>query len=248
MSNFRSVSGKGVSGKINGLEIHIGSVKYFKENEQQFDFSDYDKTISNYQQKGYTTIVVSRSAKVIGVIAVADKIKADSQSALDKIKQLGIKTVMITGDNQKSASAIAEQSGIEEVYAELLPQNKIEKIKELQGNGEIVAMVGDGVNDAPALKQADVGIAIGSGTDIAIESADITLVSNSLESVSKAIHLSRATFKKIKQNLFWAFFYNVIAVPIAFVGVLHPIIAEIAMALSSINVVGNSLRLKKTKL
>ncbi len=197
---------------------------------------------------GFTTILVAEENKIIGIIGISDEIKDDSIKAISSLQKMNLKTVMLTGDNKKAAGTIAKNTGINEVYAELLPEDKINIIKKLQENGEVVAMVGDGINDAPALKQANVGIAIGSGTDIAIESADITLVSGNLTGVVKAIKLSKATFKKIVQNLFWAFFYNVISIPLAIIGLLHPVIAEIAMALSSINVVGNSLRLKKVNL
>lgn len=243
---FKAKTGKGISAMVDNKEIVIGSKKYF--DELNLDYSHYSNEIENYQSKGYTVILVAEEKYVSGVLGIADEIKDDSIHALKELHKLGIKTAMLTGDNNKSAKAIAEKVNIDKVYAELLPRDKIKIVAELQDEGKTVAMVGDGINDAPALKQANVGIAIGTGTDIAIESADITLVSGSLTGVVKAIKLSRATFKKIIQNLFWAFFYNVVAIPLAVLGLLHPVIAEIAMALSSINVVGNSLRLKSVKL
>lgn len=239
---FKSVTGKGVSGKVDGSEILVGSEGYFKELD--IDYSEYKKIIEEYYKNGYTVIFTAMNRKIIGVTGIADEIKSDSLLAISKLHELGLKTVMLTGDNKKSAQAIANNVNIDKVYSELMPEDKINIVKQLQGKGKIVAMVGDGINDAPALKQANVGIAIGTGTDIAIETADITLVSGSLTGVVKAIKLSKATFKKILQNLFWAFIYNVIAIPMAVFGLLHPVIAEIAMALSSINVVTNSLRLK----
>jgi Cu+-exporting ATPase len=243
---FKSTAGRGVSAEIDGCAYFAGSITYFKElGIPLARFKDY---ADRYQQRGYTAVVFARADKTIGIIAVADTVKADSAAALAKLHAMGIKTVMLTGDNTRAAHTIADQVGIDSVYAELMPQDKIRIIKELQTKGATVAMVGDGINDAPALKQAHVGIAIGTGTDIAIEAADITLVGGSLLGVVRAIRLSRATFKKILQNLFWAFFYNIIAVPLAVLGLLHPAIAESAMALSSVNVVSNSLRLKKIKL
>ena len=244
--SFEAVAGKGIKAVIEGESVTAGSIKYFKELD--IDITVFNDEIDSYQDKGYTVILTAINEKLTGIAGISDSIKKDSVNAIRDIHKLGIKTVMLTGDNLKSANTIAEEVGIDEVRAELLPQDKISIIKELQEKGMLVAMVGDGINDAPSLKQADVGIAIGTGTDVAIESADITLVSGSLTGVVKAIRLSKATFRKIMQNLFWAFFYNIIAVPLAVFGLLHPAVAEIAMAFSSINVVGNSLRLKKTSL
>ncbi|MFC1504653.1 heavy metal translocating P-type ATPase [Spirochaetota bacterium] len=242
-ADFRSVSGLGIHAQIEEKEIIVGSVKYFQK--LAINTGTYSKDIDIHLQSGHTVILAAADNEAIGLFAVADAIKEDSAGSIHALKKMGIRTIMLTGDNRRAAESVAKTAGIDEVHAELMPMDKISIIKKLQAEIGTVAMVGDGINDAPALKQADVGIAIGSGTDIAIESADITLVSGSLAGVTRAILLSKATFSKIKQNLFWAFFYNVIALPLAATGLLHPAIAEAAMAASSINVVFNSLRLRK---
>jgi Cu+-exporting ATPase len=183
---------------------------------------------------------VARDGVPLGLVAVSDQIKDDSRAAIFELRRLGMQTLMLTGDNEITGRAVADEVGIGDVRAGLLPDGKVEAIRELQGDGLVVAMVGDGINDAPSLKQADVGIAIGTGTDIAIESADMTLVHGNLTAVVRAVLLSRATFRKIRQNLFWAYFYNTIAIPVAVLGLLHPILAEAAMAMSSITVVANA--------
>jgi Cu+-exporting ATPase len=185
---------------------------------------------------------------MIGLIAVADSLKEDAARAIERLRSEGIETVMITGDNRRTAEAIAREIGIDRVFAEVLPQHKANKIRELQTGGRRVAFVGDGINDAPALVQADLGIAIGTGTDVAIEAGNIVLVKGHLLKVIEALRLSRLTFKTIKQNMFWAFFYNVAAIPLAALGFLNPMIAAAAMAGSSLSVVGNSLRIKRQKL
>jgi Cu+-exporting ATPase len=192
-------------------------------------------------------MITTENKKAIGLVGIADAIKNDSLEVIAKLNMNGFKTIMITGDNERTARAIAKQAGINEVIANVLPEDKAKKVEELQKIG-MTAFVGDGVNDAPALKQANVGIAIGTGTDIAIEAGDIVLTSGSLSGVISAIKLSRETFKKIKQNLFWAFAYNIIAIPVAIAGILHPVIAEIAMALSSVTVVANANLLKRKKI
>lgn len=244
--NFKAVFGKGVEAKINGKKILVGTRKLMEEN--RIDIAFAKETLSKLEQQGKTAMLVAEE-KILGIIAVADTLKADSKEAIQALHKMGFKTVMLTGDNKKTASAIAKQLGIAEVIAEVLPDEKVDVIKRLQKLG-LVAMVGDGINDAPALTQADVGIAIGTGADIAIEAGEITLVRGDLSSLIEAIKLSRATFKTIRQNLFWAFFYNTIAVPVAAFGILAtmlgPLIAVGAMTLSSLSVVLNSLRLKKT--
>ncbi len=190
-------------------------------------------------------LLVSKEIK--GLIAVADTVKDDSKQAISELKNMNFKTVMITGDNERTANAIAKQVGIDQIIANVLPEEKENKVKELQKLG-MVAFVGDGINDAPAIKQANVGIAMGTGTDIAIEAGDIVLARGNLTGVVSAIRLSKETFKKIKQNLFWAYFYNVVAVPLAVLGLLHPVIAEIAMASSSVTVVANANLLRKRKI
>jgi Cu+-exporting ATPase len=192
-----------------------------------------------------TAMLVAADGKLAGAIAVADTLKIDSVAAIKELSDMGLKTVMITGDNQRTADAIAKVVGIDYVFAEVLPDGKVSEVKKLQDEYGLVAFVGDGINDAPALTQANVGIAIGTGTDIAIEASDVTLVRGQLTGVIEAINLSRETFKKIKQNLFWAFFYNVAMIPLAVIGWMHPVLAEIAMATSSVTVVGNANRLRK---
>ncbi len=245
VSGFKVIRGKGVQGFIGKNRILIGSRKLFYENEISLD--GFEEKISNFESHGKTTMIVSKNKKILGIIAVADAIKPDSPEAIRMLNKSGFRIIMLTGDNERTAKAIARLVGIEEVLADVLPEDKSNKIEELQKEGFVV-FVGDGINDAPALKQSNVGIAMGTGTDIAIEAGDIVIVKGSLVGVVQAINLSKATFSKIKQNLFWAFAYNIVAIPIAIAGLLHPIIAEIAMALSSITVVTNANLLRRKKI
>ena len=243
ISQMKSATGLGIIGKIGDDDILVGNRKMFS----QAKIEPIEARIKKLEAEAKTVIIVGYKGTIIGLLAVADTIKADSISAIAALHKMGLKTAMLTGDNQTTANAIAKLVGIDYVVAEVLPENKVDEIKKLQIKFGTVAMVGDGINDAPALKQANVGIAIGTGTDIAIESADITLVQGNLSAVITAINLSHATFRKIKQNLFWAFAYNIIAIPVAILGLLHPVIAEIAMASSSITVVTNANLLRKVK-
>ncbi|MEK6913011.1 MAG: copper-translocating P-type ATPase [Nanoarchaeota archaeon] len=245
VTNFKTLRGRGVEGKIGKNDIVIGNRTLMKEKKISFD--KFIKSIDKFESEGKTTMIVAEKGKVIGVIAVADALKEDSILAIASLNSQGYETVMITGDNEKTARAIAKEAGISNVIANVLPEDKARKVEELQKKG-MVAFVGDGINDAPALKQSNVGIAMGTGTDIAIESGDIVLAKGSLIGVVQAINLSKATFSKIKQNLFWAFAYNVVAIPLAVAGVLHPVVAEIAMALSSITVVTNANLLRRKKI
>jgi len=246
VTNFEAVSGKGVVGTVDGKRISIGNCALMEE--QHIDHSIADEEVRRLEDDAKTSVTISSDGKVCGVIAIADTLKQDSGPAISELKEMGLRVAMITGDNARTANAISLKVGIDRVLANVLPDAKAKEIQRLQKEGFKVAMVGDGINDAPALTQADVGIAIGTGTDIAIEASDVTLVRGDLLAVATAIKLSRATFNKIRQNLFWAFFYNVIAIPVAVFGLLHPVIAEIAMATSSVNVVTNSVRLRRVRI
>ncbi len=236
--------GLGVEAIIDGKKIIVGSQRLASS-----EGIELPEDIYEYAKNGETIITVfEENGEYLGFVTLSDTIKNGAFEAIKALKDLGIKTIMLTGDNEFTAKAVAKQVGIDDVKYNLLPKDKINEIKKLQEDSRVVAMVGDGINDAPSLKQANVGIAIGTGTDIAKEASDITLVKGDLWGVVKAIKLSKATFAKIRQNLFWAFFYNVIAIPLAGLGLLHPVIAEAAMAMSSVNVVTNSLRLKKTSI
>ena len=243
-SDFEAVTGKGVKASLAGTSVLVGSKKLMIQ-EGAIVNGKLDEKLVKLEEQAKTAMLVARDYEIVGIIAVADQIKEDSRQAIAELKKFGLNPVMLTGDNERTAKAIAAEVGIDEVIAGVMPDQKSDKIKELQEQGKIVAMVGDGINDAPALTQAQVGIAIGTGTDVAIESGDIVLVKGDLTAVVKSVRLSRATFTKIKQNLFWAFFYNVVMIPLAIMGMLHPLLAEAAMAFSSVNVVANSRRLRK---
>ncbi|MHA2006696.1 MAG: heavy metal translocating P-type ATPase [Promethearchaeota archaeon] len=249
IDNFESITGKGVKAKINtSIEkiVLVGSKKLM--DEFNVDHSSVESKLREREEEAKTAILVAIDGRLAGILAIADAIKDDSIQALEELKTMGIETVMLTGDNERTAKAIAKKTGISKVIAEVLPDEKVKVVQDLQENDTLVAMVGDGINDAPALTAANVGIAIGTGTDIAIEAADITLVSGKLSGVISAVKLSKKTFQKIKQNLFWAFFYNLVAIPAAIIGLAHPIIAEVAMATSSITVVSNANLLRRANI
>ncbi|MGB2982961.1 MAG: heavy metal translocating P-type ATPase [Candidatus Bipolaricaulia bacterium] len=247
VERFEAVTGKGVRGIVGGEEIFIG--RFDRTALADDNGRELSATVEELEGDGKTVVAVRRGdGRTVGLLAIADRVKTGAREAIDQLSQLGLKVVLLTGDNQRTAEAVGRSLGIEQVIAEVLPDQKLRVIEDLQRNGSIVAMVGDGINDAPALKAANVGIALGTGTDVAIETGDITLVSGEISAVVRAIRLSRATFRKIKQNLFWAVFYNLIAIPLAVLGLLHPLIAEAAMALSSINVVTNANRLRRVRL
>jgi len=246
VESFSYFAGNGIKALIDGKTAICGSISFLEKENVKISDTIKNK-INEFIQQGKTIVGTSYDGILLGTFAISDKIKADAKEVIEKLHKLNLKTIMLTGDNKLAANFIANKAGINNFYANLLPKDKINIVKKLQNKGEVVAMVGDGINDAPALKQADVGIAI-AASDIAIEAADITIPSNNLFGVYKSFIISQKTFQKIKQNLFWAFFYNIIAIPLAMLGLLHPIIAEIAMATSSISVVLNSLRLNRIKL
>jgi len=245
ISNFSNVVGKGIKGMLGGKRVAVGSGRFITE--QNISLGSLEKDVARLQSEAKTILAVVEDEHLIGALAVADTVKGDAAAAIEALRHIGIKTVMITGDNEATAHAVAKTLGIDDVIAHVMPQDKAAEIKKLQTQGLKIAFVGDGINDAPALVQADLGIAMGTGTDIAIESGDIVLVKGNPMKVVEAITLSGRTFRIIRQNLFWAFFYNVAAIPLAALGFLNPMIAATAMAASSVSVVGNSLRIRNKK-
>jgi len=250
---FRAISGQGIRAEIDGRQLLIGNLRLMESNGLELD--GLQGTMEKLQAQAKTAMLVAVDDELAGVIAVADEIKPSSKEAIADLKSMGLNIVMLTGDNQHTAEAIAREAGLDpargEVVADVLPGEKAATIKSLQSSvnadtsSGIIAMVGDGINDAPALAQADVGMAIGTGADVAIEASDVTLMRGDLNGVARAIRLSRGTMRTIRQNMFWAFFYNVILIPVAALGFLHPVLAAGAMAFSSIFVVTNSLRLRR---
>jgi len=256
VTGFKALVGKGVEAKLGSKKYYLGNLKLMKS--KKINLSSYSSKINALEKEGKTVMMLADNKEVLGFLAVADEIKPDSSKAVKQLQDLGIETYMITGDNERTAAAIAKQAGIKNVFANVMPEDKVGYVKTLQQKakkGAKVAMVGDGINDAPALAQADIGIAMGSGTDVAMETGDIVLMRNSLLDIPKAIKLSRLTMSKIRQNMFWALFYNSLGIPIA-AGVLYPLtgwllspmIAGGAMALSSVSVITSSLLLKRRKL
>jgi Cu+-exporting ATPase len=246
--HFKAIPGHGVEGSVNGKTYYLGNRKLMEM--QKIMLGDAEQKLERLEEEGKTAMLLADAHTVLGIVAVADTVKETSKQAVEELRKMGIEVYMITGDNKRTAQAIARSVGITHVLAEVLPEQKANEVKKLQGQGNRVAMVGDGINDSPALAQADLGIAMGSGTDIAMETGGIVLVRNDLRDVVTAIKLSRVTVNKIKQNLFFALFYNVIGIPIAarlFMHwgiVLRPELAGLAMAFSSVSVVTNSLLLK----
>jgi Cu+-exporting ATPase len=253
VEKFQSVAGHGVQGLITGKKVILGNKRFMKK--EDIDISKLIKNIDELEEGGKTVMILAVDGKVVGAISVADTVKDSAKDGVELLQKNGIEVFMITGDNAKTANAIAKSIGIQNVLAEVLPSQKEAEVRKIQDSGKVVAMVGDGINDAPALAAADIGIAMGTGTDVAIEAADITLINKDLKSVSQAINLSKKTMRTIRLNLFWAFGYNIILIPVAmgllypfFHLFLNPIFASMAMALSSISVVTNSLTLKRAKI
>ncbi|WP_050182604.1 heavy metal translocating P-type ATPase [Domibacillus robiginosus] len=246
VAQFEAIPGYGIKAVVEGKELLIGTRKLMEQ--YNVSIMDANKTMEEMEKAGKTAMLVAIDNQYAGIIAVADTIKETSKAAIARLKDMGLEVIMITGDNKQTAASIASQVGIDHVIAEVLPEGKAEEVKKLQAQGKKVAMVGDGINDAPALAMADIGMAIGTGTDVAMEAADITLIRGDLNSIADAIFMSKMTIRNVKQNLFWAFGYNTLGIPIAALGFLAPWLAGAAMAFSSVSVVLNALRLQKVKL
>jgi Cu+-exporting ATPase len=240
---FRATPGRGVQAQIDEHPVLVGTRNFLRE--AGVSLGMIEDRIERLEAEGKTVMLLSVDGEVQGLLAVADRVKDSSRTAVETLKAMGLEVYMLTGDNRRTAEAIGREVGVDQVMAEVIPESKAQAVEQIRREGKIVAMVGDGINDAPALVTADIGMAMGTGTDIAMESADITLMNGDLMSVASAIQLSQRTMRKIKQNLFWAFFYNTIGIPIAALGMLNPIIAGAAMAFSSVSVVSNSLSLKR---
>jgi len=246
VDDFEIIPGKGLKAKVNEEMIYVGTRKLI--GELGLEIESVQEKMEQLEGQGKSVVLAATTKEILGIIAVADTVKADSKEAITKLKEMGVKVVMITGDNTRTAKSIATEVGVDEVRAEVMPEDKAKEVQALKDQGYTVAMVGDGINDAPALATADVGMAIGTGTDIAIEAADVTLIGGSLKGVADAIYISKRTLRNIKQNLFASLFYNSVSIPIAMAGLLAPWIAGAAMAMSSVSVVLNSLRLKNINL
>jgi Cu+-exporting ATPase len=250
LEKFEALPGEGLIGELEGSGVLLGNRKLMQDKGINIEVAAKD--LDKLESEGKTVMLLAKDNKLAGLLAVRDSLKEFSSQAIRKLKEIGKEVIMLTGDNKRTAQAIAQELGINEVIAEVLPEDKLDELKRLQAKGIKVAFAGDGINDAPALTQADLGIAIGTGTDVAIESGDIILIKDDLRDVATAIDLSRYAMKKIKQNLFWAFIYNIIGIPVAagalypFTGfLLNPIIAGAAMAFSSVSVVSNSLLMRR---
>jgi len=245
-TNFKEISGQGIQATCeeHNHALRLGNKKIMEGIKIS---KEAEELLRKLSEEGKTPILISHGPSLMGILGIMDSPKADSKKAIESLHKIGVETVMITGDNEKTAKSIAKNLGIKKVIAEVMPQDKAKEIKSIQKTGKNVAFVGDGINDAPALAQADLGIAMGTGTDVAIETGNIVLMKGSPEKVVTAIRLSQKTFRTIKQNLFWAFIYNLIGIPIAALGFLNPIFASFAMSMSSVSVVTNSLRIKRFK-
>lgn len=245
-TGITALSGMGIQGQVDGQQTWLGNRRLFAR--QGIPTGDAESVLQRLEADGKTAMLVGAGNTLLGVVAVADTVKPEAAEAVAALRARNIKVVLLSGDNRRTAEAIGRQVGIDKVIAEVMPEDKVETIQALQKQGEVVAMVGDGVNDAPALAAADIGIAIGSGSDVAKETGSIILIRDDVRDVVASIELSRATMRKIKQNLFWAFIYNTVGIPVAAFGLLNPIFAAAAMALSSLSVVANSALLKRVRL